>query len=355
MGAMGTKNKERRRARQAKGRKDGQTHGLGRVPGPGDRRPGHGQASGIDSEAVEWAVFRAAHAGCDRATAGDRQPMLDLLGAGFGLPGGREVVARRLTVMLTVDLTSALDGGWGPDALVQVVARRAGKAASAFAAGALTDAVRRSRAGRRGGAPAPAAQAGSEHLARSLDPSAGDWPAQLLAAVDAFAAVEHLPPLPDLGSLGAPSRTARSQEEERQLARVRALLAKAEASDFAAESETFMAKAQELMTRYCLDRTAVQGGSGSDPGAGPEVEGRRVWLEDPYLQAKGLLLGAVAAANRCRTVISSEIGFATVIGFGVDLDATELLFTSLLAQATQRLAALGPNPGQDGRHRPGNR
>ena len=72
-----------------------------------------------------------------------------------------------------------------------------------------------------------------------------------------------------------------------------------------------------------------------------EVEARRVWLEDPYLEAKALLLANVASANRCRAVVDPRIGFSTLVGHPEDLDATDLLFTSLLVQATRRITALG--------------
>ena len=42
----------------------------------------------------------------------------------------------------------------------------------------------------------------------------------------------------------------------------------------------------------------------------------------------------VAAANRCEAVWSHDLGFATVLGWPADLVAVELLYTSLLVQAT---------------------
>ena len=124
--------------------------------------------------------------------------------------------------------------------------------------------------------------------------------------------------------------------------RIRGLLSKAESSDFAEESDAFMAKAQELMTRYCIDRTMVDADAEGD--GPPRVEARRVWLEDPYLEAKALLLANVASANRCRAVVDPELGYSTLVGHPEDLDATDLLFTSLLVQATRRITALGNDP-----------
>ena len=42
----------------------------------------------------------------------------------------------------------------------------------------------------------------------------------------------------------------------------------------------------------------------------------------------------MADANRCRAVWNEALGFSTVVGFEADLEAVELLYTSLLVQAT---------------------
>jgi len=64
-----------------------------------------------------------------------------------------------------------------------------------------------------------------------------------------------------------------------------------------------------------------------------------------------MLLGAVARANRCRTVWSRDVGFSTAIGFPADLDAVELLFTSLLVQATTAMMKAGSRTDDYGRSR----
>ncbi len=175
-----------------------------------------------------------------------------------------------------------------------------------------------------------------------LDPASSSWKADLSGAIAAFSVLEHLPVLPDLGSFGSRTRNVRSHEEERVFTRIRGLLYKAESSDFAEEADAFMAKAQELMTHYCIDRTMVDADAGGD---GPlRVEARRVWLEDPYLQAKALLLANLASANRCRAVVDPGLGYSLLVGHPEDLEATDLLFTSLLVQATRRITALGNDP-----------
>ena len=113
--------------------------------------------------------------------------------------------------------------------------------------------------------------------------------------------------------------------------RVRALIAKAEATGFPEEAEAFMAKAQALITRHAIDEVTVRSGGQAAPA---QVVARHVLLDDPYLKPKYTLLAAVADANRCRAVLLPNYGVATVFGAASDLDAVELLFTSLLAQAT---------------------
>src|SRR5262249_41767978 len=59
--------------------------------------------------------------------------------------------------------------------------------------------------------------------------------------------------------------------------------------------------------------------------------------------------GAVARANRCRSVWSNAFGFVTVLGFAADVDAVELLFTSLLVQATTAMVRAGSRRDAYGR------
>ena len=93
------------------------------------------------------------------------------------------------------------------------------------------------------------------------------------------------------------------------------------------------------MTCHRLDRTLLEDDDAS--GSPPAMEARRCWLEDPYVPAKGLLLAVVAKANRCQSVSNDDLGMLTLVGHPDDLDMTEVLFTSLLVQATRRMTSLG--------------
>jgi hypothetical protein len=159
-----------------------------------------------------------------------------------------------------------------------------------------------------------------------------------------LAVLSLLPPLPPVTVRRRPSA---GEVDDGMLAKVRALLAKAESTNFPEEAEALTAKAQELMARHRIDRVLL------DPdGASEEVVGRRIWLDDPYAQAKAGLLASVAATNRCRMVLLGDLGCAHVMGFDTDLEVVEMLHTSLLVQATTALAAAGPQrDGRTGRSR----
>jgi hypothetical protein len=161
--------------------------------------------------------------------------------------------------------------------------------------------------------------------------------------------LEKLIPVPGAGRpTGATAQPQRAAIDERVLSRIRALLAKAESSTFPAEAETFTAGAQALMARHSIDHAllAALGQSSSE-----EPIGRRIGIENPYAEPKAMLLGVVAEANRCRTVWSCDLGFSTAIGFPADLEAVELLFTSLLVQATTAMMHVGSRADGSGRSR----
>jgi hypothetical protein len=133
--------------------------------------------------------------------------------------------------------------------------------------------------------------------------------------------------------------------DTRLLERVRALLAKAESTDFPAEAEAFAGKAQELIARHSLADALEAHAVTVIPLA------RRIGVDHPYEDEKASLLDAVARANRCETVWSPELGFTTVFGFDADIDAVEVLYTSLLVQANRAMAREEPGGGKAGKSR----
>ncbi|MGI8899868.1 MAG: DUF7168 domain-containing protein [Nocardioides sp.] len=73
----------------------------------------------------------------------------------------------------------------------------------------------------------------------------------------------------------------------------------------------------------------------------------RIPIESPYADAKSLLLQTVAETSRCRSVFQPGVRMSTVVGLADDVEATEVLFTSLLVQAQRSMnqAARSAAPG----------
>ncbi|MEP6625256.1 MAG: DUF2786 domain-containing protein [Acidimicrobiia bacterium] len=157
----------------------------------------------------------------------------------------------------------------------------------------------------------------------------------LALLIDMVRAIANLRPLAIL--IPPPGTTAgtepvvdlHSPVDDPKLDRVRALLAKAESTEFEAEAEAFTAKAQELMARYSID-AAMLSARTANPDAPVTV---RIPVDNPYADAKSLLCQIVAEHSRARAVRLTDYGMSTVIGFAPDVAATEILFTSLLVQA----------------------
>lgn len=145
------------------------------------------------------------------------------------------------------------------------------------------------------------------------------------------------PPPSQWGRRAAGGPSSPTTDRDRLLTRIQALLAKAEATDHPAEAETFTAKAQELMTRHAVDEALLRGHQHEEI----PVRTRRVHLQSPYAGVKAVLLSAVAEPNRCRTVLLDRYDISVLVGTPLDVDQTELLFTSLLIQATRAMAEAG--------------
>jgi hypothetical protein len=293
-------------------------------------------------------------------------------------PGWSQVVSRSAVDFLRLAVATAWRAGWQPAELARHVGREGGAAHSAMIADIIADEAR--------DYPAPtldprwAAQVkalietGSFGIGQKSDgiwwgTSAeylGAWRAAVRdpdptsavrVAVEALAVLQHLPVLEKLLPLPgtarpAPARSATSpapsgHADERMLSKIRALLAKAESTEFSEEAEALSARAQELMAKYSIDQAllAAQAGEKDAPS------GRRIAVDNPYEAAKASLLNVVADANRCRAIWAKNLGLVTVVGFPADLDAVELLFTSMLVQANTAMLRAGGKKDEFGRSR----
>ncbi|SER04936.1 DUF2786 domain-containing protein [Microlunatus flavus] len=270
-------------------------------------------------------------------------------------------VERLLVDELSARVARAWEAGWEPRDLVHAASTSSRTGAHVRALVAVQAAA--------GGAVARAPQAWRDQLAdlapedwspggswRPVDPDASTSTrirtfTDLLLLLKLLAGLRPLEPLgPSPSQWGRSPRSAATSTgsagsgaaastpgRDRLLTRIRGLLAKAEATDHPAEAETFTEKAQELMTRHAVDEAVLRGLQHEDV----PVVSRRVHLQSPYANVKATLLNAVAEPNRCRTVLMSAYDIAVLVGTPTDVDQTELLFTSLLVQATRAMGETG--------------
>ena len=126
------------------------------------------------------------------------------------------------------------------------------------------------------------------------------------------------------------------------LDRVRKLLVKAEADGVTqAEAQALTGKAAELMAKYGIDRALLA-------AARPETDrpaDRVIDIGNPWARVQAHLLCGLASALRCQCVILPRTGPGSrihVFGFASDIERTDVLYTSLLLQMWQGLAAAEP-------------
>ena len=363
---MGKASRPRRHKKDQERRKQraGQSHAS---HGHGDRsRPGpDAQAAGQVPPPREQASALAGEA-LRALAAGDRlmyTRVVDQLTAERA-PGWAQAVSRYLVEFLAAAVTRAWAAGWQPAELARHAGREASPVHASMAADMIAAEMRAYAAATVD--PRWAAQVtatapdgtwwgtDAEYLAawrrRAGEP---DPTAPVATALETLLILRHLQVLETL--LPAPGDQAvrpapvplGHSVDERMLSRIRALLAKAESTEFTEEAEALSARAQELMAKYSIDHALLAARSGEKE----EPAGRRIAVDNPYESPKTTLLNVVAEANRCRAIWSKDVGLVTVVGFPADLDVVELLFTSLLVQANTAMLRAGGKKDQLGRSR----
>jgi hypothetical protein len=282
-----------------------------------------------------------------------------LLIAGSGGAVGIQVVNRALLARLLRDVEQAWRRGWQPGELVRVARREY----SARHGRLMVDAI---AARMRGYPPATVDQRWQaqvtaldarvwwehdDHYVTVWGDGQGlDRAAVITVMIEVLHLLATLPAIEVVGPAPGDARpapvTAPADIDQRMLDRVRALLAKAESTDFPEEADAFTAKAQELMARHRIDHALLVAATGERD----QPVTRRLGIDNPYEAPKTLLLQVVAEANSCRAVWTKRFGFTTIVGFPTDLDSTELLFTSLLVQATRAMTQAKPTTDAYGRN-----
>lgn len=363
------KNSRQRRQKKEEGRQRRRAAASAAAPGAAfGFGPGEGRVR-TDREQAADAVADAVAAVCSGHDDAYARVLTKL--ASERTPLWTRAVSRYLAEVLRMAVARAWRAGWQPAELPRHVGRELAAQHASMAADVIARQARGYSAASidvRWGAQVAAV------CAEPVDAADGDylgaWQQRsnavgglrdtIATAVEVLHLLQHLPVLEQLLPLpgtvqaaaarhpvpGKPAGAA-GQADERILGRIRALLAKAEATEFAEEAEALSARAQELMARYSIDQALLAAGSGSRDAP----VGRRIPVDGPYEDPKTSLLQAVAMANRCRVVWSKEVGLATVIGFPADLDSVELLFTSLLVQANAAMLRAGSRQDAYGRSR----
>ncbi|MFG2091029.1 MULTISPECIES: DUF2786 domain-containing protein [unclassified Spirillospora] len=316
-------------------------------------------AGGLAAEAV-----RSLH----RGDAAAFQRLVAELTGRPGVPGWPIAVRRCLAARLDQGITTAWERGWQPADVVRFTSRRRTSRHARLATDAIAGEMR-AYAGTAvdDGWYEQLAVLGAEVWWEDDDEHPDAWceregvghPAYVACAIELVHLLEALPRLPNLGpppgtpatgpspGTGTASRERIRDVDQRTLGRVRALLAKAESTEFPEEAEALSARAQELMARHSIDHALLAAETGEIGGPA----GLRVAVDNPYDSPKAVLLTVVADANRCRAVWHRELGFSTIVGYPADLAAVEMLFTSLLVQATSAMVREGPRRDARGRSR----
>lgn len=284
--------------------------------------------------------------------------------------GWRSEVSRCLAATLRQSVTGAWRKGWQPAELVRHIDRELSPVHASMLADMITGEMRGYApatvddrwAAQVAGLPVSVPDAGdADYLARwqaeaGAKTTLGGALGTVATAVETLHQLRHLGvldtllPPPGTAAAARPAPKggrAGKPADERVLGRIRALLAKAESTEFAEEAEALSGRAQVLMAKYSIDHALLAAAEGDEEKPG----GRRIPVDNPYESPKVQLLTEVARANRCRPVWMKELGLVTVIGFDADLDAVELLFTSLLVQASTAMMRTGSKQDARGKSR----
>ena len=352
---MGQNSRSRRAAKQKKRARNAAQRPAGARSGAG--RAAHGAASGPGSEPLftaEEMIAGLIDLAPARRRQGDEQFVSEAIDRLVDFPA-RDVRAA-VAAELRRTMAAMWDGGWQPVEIVRQ-ARRSSVAAASLA----TAAIAADHAGRSSSTidhawaeqldalslPTVADANGDAWVAEWARSARLDRSAELQVVFDLLVVLRALPRVamlidPPGGSATNRPRAAASvtnDVDRAVLDKVRSLLVKAESTTFEAEAEAFTAKAHELMTRHAIDTAILDADDAGATRSSDDPITVRIAIDDPYVDAKSLLLQEVAQASRCRSVFHDGLAMSSVVGYPADIAATEMLYTSLLVQAQSAIAA----------------
>lgn len=141
--------------------------------------------------------------------------------------------------------------------------------------------------------------------------------------------------------MGMTNDTTTTEEiDTSKLGKIRALLDKAESTsaEFPDEAEALMAKAMDLMERYRISEAMIADAAPLQD-RGKIVEVTIAAGSGPYVNARIALAGAVARSHSVVLLIQTTFRGKSIIlnGYETDVALSEMLYTSLLVQATRAM------------------
>lgn len=130
-----------------------------------------------------------------------------------------------------------------------------------------------------------------------------------------------------------------TDKKSKILERVRALIAKADSTNFPEEAATFRAKADELMTTYAIEQWQLDAIKRGDREQPVKREFDMSWYGgNPFSSQLWTLFYQTARHCRCQAVGMKFTGREVpVVGMPNDLDYFDLLFTSLMLQMGKQI------------------
>jgi len=138
-----------------------------------------------------------------------------------------------------------------------------------------------------------------------------------------------------------------TDDQAKQAERIQALLAKAESTTHPAEADAYMAKAQELMTKYAIDELQLVA-QGKLKSLG-EIVTVKVDVPAPHADVKIQGIHWLSFLHQCRVVMGSKqfkpgsnrrvvLGQSVwITGYEHDVERLQLTFTSLSVQCTNEM------------------
>jgi hypothetical protein len=272
-----------------------------------------------------------------------------------GKRGWQRAVERELLASLVRAVTAGWRQGWQPAEMVREIGRQFGSRHARMAIDAAAMEMRNyARAAVAERWQAQLVTLGASIWWGSDDRYLEQWrgreqlatEAAVTCALEVLFGLATLPrlgrvcPLPGTARQGAQA-AADGRTGQQGLGRARALLARAESPGPPDEAEVLTCLAQELLAARSMQDALLAARAARAAHTREAASGRRLLIDGPYELAKAEMLDVLATVNRCRAVWHRNLGLSTVLGFPGDLDAVEVLFGSLLVQASTAMLREG--------------